>query len=600
MVAGSLDVIDFPSMEEFNYKFGTEWWRAWHRRLWVKRPQRFEPSHGESKKSNHHCLIPNFKGCQRHLNLLDRHHREAHKNTSKYLAVCKKEPHSRSALVPLIVLQADNPIIISSSATMPKRPRLTVFDKDLKPAQRTIPDTSLLHNLGNHLSVYARAGRGPPTQNLNCRGAWRTALKLYRVSHYKYKELFIAAGFGDFLEIEPVDLPVAYSLALMERWFSETNTLHLPCGEIGPTPVDWTMVTGLRFGGKCIGVNTNFSMDRALYLLGKPNAKKNSKILLSAIIPKEDEVQEDPLDDDTKEKVFRRLFLYVVSSCFFSNDHSTISHKLVECLERVDEAGNYDWGAITFSAFLSGMRRKVTAETGAFTAFWQFLTYWAFEYLDINRPKARRGNVFPRAKRWICPETSTENANPHFFGPQFIACRCQLNYVEESQVTWVPYPEKCYPPAMLPTIKLAKKRIPFRSIETWEYYLGERCLRQLSSPRQVPKDPPQIMHGTGEGQNDVKWKGIPAEDLVDRSLEYPSWFANASIGRILNVNPFLGGLNLAEKLLSQWMEKHQPDLIPISQAEYIKMKEDRNALEEECAKLREELSRAKEAKSSQG
>uniref|UniRef100_A0A165YS00 Aminotransferase-like plant mobile domain-containing protein n=1 Tax=Daucus carota subsp. sativus TaxID=79200 RepID=A0A165YS00_DAUCS len=224
------------------------------------------------------------------------------------------------------------------------------------------------------------------------------------------------------------------------------------------------------------------------------------------------------------------------------------------------------------------MRRKVTAETGAFTAFWQFLTYWAFEYLDINRPKARRGNVFPRAKRWICPETSTENANPHFFGPQFIACRCQLNYVEESQVgltishlvTWVPYPEKCYPPAMLPTIKLAKKRIPFRSIETWEYYLGERCLRQLSSPRQVPKDPPQIMHGTGEGQNDVKWKGIPAEDLVDRSLEYPSWFANASIGRILN-------------------EKHQPDLIPISQAEYIKMKEDRNALEEECAKLREEL-----------
>lgn len=49
--------------------------------------------------------------------------------------------------------------IISSSATMPKRPRLTVFDKDLKPAQRAIPDTSLLHNLGNHLSVYARAGR---------------------------------------------------------------------------------------------------------------------------------------------------------------------------------------------------------------------------------------------------------------------------------------------------------------------------------------------------------------------------------------------------------------------------------------------------------
>lgn len=215
--------------------------------------------------------------------------------------------------------------------------------------------------------------QGPPTQNLNCRGAWRTALELYRVSNDQYKALFIAAGFGDFLEIEPVDLPVAYSLALMERWFSETNTLHLPCGEIGPTPLDWTMVTGLRFGGRCIGANTNFSIERALYLLGKPRAKRDSKIILSEIIPDLNEVKENPPTEDAKAKVFRRLFLYVVSSCFFNNNRSLISHKLVECLERIDEVGTYDWGGMTYSAFLGGMRRKVTAKIGAFTAFWQFL-----------------------------------------------------------------------------------------------------------------------------------------------------------------------------------------------------------------------------------
>lgn len=62
------------------------------------------------------------------------------------------------------------------------------------------------------------------------------------------------------------------------------------------------------------------------------------------------------------------------------------------------------------------------------------LQFWAFEYLDINRPMHIKGNVFPRANRWICPKKSSENDSSHFFGPQFLASRCQLNFVEESQV----------------------------------------------------------------------------------------------------------------------------------------------------------------------
>lgn len=107
--------------------------------------------------------------------------------------------------------------------------------------------------------------------------------------------------------------------------------------------------------------------------------------------------------------------------------------------------------------------------------------------------------------------------------------------------------------AMASTINLSKKRIPFRSIETWEYYLGERCLRQFGFPCRVPNDPPQTMRGIWKGQDDDIWNGISAENLVNQSLEYSSWFATASVGGILNVNPFLGGVNIAEQVLSQWM-----------------------------------------------
>lgn len=37
--------------------------------------------------------------------------------------------------------------------------RKNVFERDLTPAERAIPDTPLLNNLGYHLSAYARVGR---------------------------------------------------------------------------------------------------------------------------------------------------------------------------------------------------------------------------------------------------------------------------------------------------------------------------------------------------------------------------------------------------------------------------------------------------------
>ena len=36
---------------------------------------------------------------------------------------------------------------------------------------------------------------------------------------------------------------------LAERWFSETNTLHLGDCELGVTPFEWDIIMGLRFGG---------------------------------------------------------------------------------------------------------------------------------------------------------------------------------------------------------------------------------------------------------------------------------------------------------------------------------------------------------------
>ncbi|KAA8516846.1 hypothetical protein F0562_017336 [Nyssa sinensis] len=134
------------------------------------------------------------------------------------------------------------------------------------------------------------------------------------------------------------------------------------------------MITGLRFQGQHINMNSKYEMSRALELLGVgTEAVTEGKIRLSNITPTMEEVNLAPASDEAKAILFRQLFLYFLSSCFFSNNRLVINHEFVQFLEQIEEVGSYDWGAMTYAAFLAGMRRKVTGEMGAFTGFWPFL-----------------------------------------------------------------------------------------------------------------------------------------------------------------------------------------------------------------------------------
>lgn len=464
------------------------------------------------------------------------------------------------------------------------------------------PGTQLLRNLQEHPSVHAREGQNPSTKGLYFRGAWRNAVKLYRAANDQYKQLFNNAGFEDFLKIDPVDLPQGYLIALMERWFAETNTLHLPCCELGPTPYDWTMITGVRFQGQSIELATKYDMEkvRKLLGLGRKNIFSGNRICLSQIVPKEAEVAAAPPTREAMESIFRRLFLYVIGSCFFGNSRSVIHYELVQFLEDIDAVGTYDWGAITYAAFLAGMRKKVKGRIGAFTAFWQFLPFWAFEYLNISRPELAEGdgNVFPRARRWKFAENLGTLDNS-----ELTASRFQLDYVDdEAQVTWEPYLECETYNGIEHSIALAKSRVRFMSLDSWEYYLGERCRRQLGLSCLVPRKPPEKMHeeqSKVEQQSKVKHNdhintGRSAETLVRNDIaDYAAWFANNSIGKIVDVTQLIGGPDIGRKVLSHWMAKHRANMILVPKSEVKEITEALGTADAERKKLQVELSRVR-------
>lgn len=124
-------------------------------------------------------------------------------------------------------------------------------------------------------------------------------------------------------------------------------------------------------------------------------------------------------------------------------------------------------------------------------------------------------------------------------------------------MTWQPYlaSEEYNSGAISTSITLANSRVRFFGLDSWEYYLGERCQRQLGLPCLVPIDPPETMYGDSiDSPDDDTSMVSSAQNLASaESLDYASWFAVNSIGKIVDVTRLIGGTDIGRKVMCDWM-----------------------------------------------
>ena len=84
-------------------------------------------------------------------------------------------------------------------------------------------------------------------------GSYTDLISWYGLLPDVVKERVQAAGFGDFITVlSPVQRSTDVLKALAERWWATTNTFHFSFGEMTVTPLDFSMLTGLRCGGSPI------------------------------------------------------------------------------------------------------------------------------------------------------------------------------------------------------------------------------------------------------------------------------------------------------------------------------------------------------------
>jgi hypothetical protein len=164
---------------------------------------------------------------------------------------------------------------------------------------------------------------------------------------------------------------------LAERWWDTTNSFHFPIGEMTVTPKDFSMLTGLRVGGRPLLFDPDIADDKGLIrsLLGPSFMRDYSggerircRLLYTAF-------QNDHCNSRAKVLHHTRAFiLYLLGASLFANSDGNIHLGLLKSLEDVDLIGQFDWGGAALATLYANMgdlsRGRITCVLG-FHPVWE-------------------------------------------------------------------------------------------------------------------------------------------------------------------------------------------------------------------------------------
>ncbi|KAL9230609.1 hypothetical protein vseg_005941 [Gypsophila vaccaria] len=294
--------------------------------------------------------------------------------------------------------------------------------------------------------------------------------------------------------------------AFVERWQPDTNTFHLPFGEVSIMLHDVEMILGIRAWGKpCVG-NYEYSdeqdandeddggqtdgllVDLGLLFGCSPddvNAGRVPIYLGGGILASK---LKDVLHTGTfNDKVKAYVMLLLGQSLFVDKSGDRVRGQMLGMLADVDKIGEYAWGAgaLAFIYRQLGKATRIRAKgiSGCLTP----LQVWIYEYFPTFRPfRAQYTNDGPRALAWKnVPHYKYNNSD------LLDAYRSTLDGLRAEDVNWMPYGPR--PIKRLPHTRFCGL-ISFG--KTVEPYHLDRSMRQFGFVQVIPRLMPRpfIVH----------------------------------------------------------------------------------------------------------
>lgn len=366
----------------------------------------------------------------------------------------------------------------------------------------------------------------------------------------KQIELIEKAGFKYFRKIEAFSLDNQLISALVERWRKETNTFHLPCGEMTITLDEALLNLGLAIDGDPVveaDVEDSNTVPICEKLLGKiPTSmdRRGGFLKLSWLKDSFSQLPEDaPIAQ--VESCTRAYLLYLVGSTIFSTTSgNTVPVMYLPLFADFEKAGKYAWGAAALAFLYRALGNATNKSQSTISGCLTLLQCWSYWHLNIGRPKLNQeqnSDVFPLALRWK-QKLSGLRAKC-----DVVQYRKALDCLQSSDVVWTPYEnvDSIIPEEFKDTLILGKSKTTLICLDKVERHVPDRCLRQFGMHQPVPEDVQRIKGHDGDTDPSRIMKSSCAEwsrrrdliadedDIADES-EYKRWYSKITrryIGR---------------------------------------------------------------------
>ncbi|XP_020418645.1 protein MAIN-LIKE 2 isoform X1 [Prunus persica] len=405
-------------------------------------------------------------------------------------------------------------------------------------------DISVLYDQDNHISsaIWDGQERGV----LRCH-EHSSMLEQWKLTA-KQIELVEKAGFGYFRTIPTISLDNSLISALVERWRRETNTFHLPVGEMTITLEDVVLLLGLPVDGKPVMGVTRTPGKVCENLLGKvPEDLNGGMVKLTWLKECFSKCPEDAPVEET-ERHTRAYLLYLVGCTIFSTTTGNkVSVMYLPLFEKFDEAGKFAWGAAALAFLYRALGNASLKSQSTISGSLTLLQCWSYYRLNVGNPKFNdepNDGCFPFALRWK-GRASGPRSNSNI-----VSYRKALDSLQPSDVKWLPYKDLDSSSSVgdiKESLILRASKTVLICFDKAERHLPDRCLRQFGMLQPVPMDVPRWerkIRALDQGsdlskETDLQLKGknqaelrewlerrlriVQVEEVVDE-IKYMEWY----------------------------------------------------------------------------
>lgn len=285
-----------------------------------------------------------------------------------------------------------------------------------------------------------------------------------------------------FCMFKHIDMPLIS--AFVERWQPDTNSFHLPFGEMTIMLHDVWQILRIPIDGRLVSAQGNSEQMQFDFielfgvtlpkLLAPPNPHwGGGGVLVDSIVDFCDDPQRPP-----NIHLVGWMLLMLGTSLFVDKSGNKIrASNILEVKDGVTHISDYSWGSAALAYLYRQLGIASRSSCASICGCLTLLQAWIYEYFPCFRPHRERmicTPTDPRARMWSIKLEGKDDVRLHSF-------RNRLDQMSAAEVTWLPYGPD---PAVDVPRTLFLGWLQYRDIS--EPYMPDRVLRQLGYVQLIP------------------------------------------------------------------------------------------------------------------